>query len=300
MVCHLRLVSILAVSAFVTAANAVDVFLSESFDLKTAGTLIKGQTGEGVKNVNFKWNTFDLTNGGAPIQVDWRVSNERSFSGPHSLKIVVNNIGFGTSQDGQGQTQAQIGVGSATAIGIPFDALNPRVTASTRIWLPSSNINLASYFAFRNASNSSPEGEFFPLVFMRPDGVYASKGQGSSLTTFQAMSAPGVPLAFALDTWNHVEIEMTRTSTTSATMRYRMNGSYLSEDGINPFSYSGTMSAGYIPFRADLTFLQAAAGPNSGSAFFDSANIVAAPVPEPASILVLGVLGLGLAKRRKP
>lgn len=276
-----RLVTVLCVGLACASVLAVD-FMNETFDTKVAGSNLDGQLVEGSP---WGWDVQDLTN-----TTTLNVSTDVAHSGLNSLEYDVLNYPY--SSTGQLPLLTVCGLGPTGNPGIPFDAANPVLTLSTHWWISSANLNTGYFIEIDSGGPSGPEVSGFYLAM---DGIYMAVG---FLSSAQAMSAPGTPLLFQPDAWNQFEMVLNRQSATSVQVQFKMNGQFLSGDGITPYSEMLTQSSGYKPSAFAMRSQTEGSGNAYAHAYVDDIRVSSSPVPEPLTVLAFAA-GLPFLKRRR-
>lgn len=90
---------------------------------------------------------------------------------------------------------------------------------------------------------------------------------------------------FTAGTWYDVQIAYRAVNPSTISLSYWVNG-----------RFDGTLSVASAPYEGNLSYLGLVSG--AGSAWFDNVSVGAAPVPEPASLVLMCLGGAGLLMRR--
>lgn len=245
--------------------------IRESFDSKTPGTSLPGQSVEFALEPS-SW--FDFSEAGAATS-QWMVSNATAFGGPNSVQ--ADSSGTGSSN------VATFASGTYP----PFDPLHPtyRLTGALNVASGGSNVGYGIGLV---------SDKFLGALYILNTGevvVLGGPGGGKA-----AYSAPGVPLVVGLDTWHSLEARFHFSDEHNATASFFMDGTALSFDGVSSGSFSLTTSK-----QPRSLFMESASAdgtsPMSGHAHFDSLNLKA--VPEPTSAVALGIGLVALARKRR-
>lgn len=257
----------------------VTTLFNEGFEGYTTGASASGATITG--------GTLNVPFSSSGTSASFTASTDQAKTGSKSLKVQRS------AAAGSSWLWGDLNGGA----GIPYNPLQKTVFGTADFFLPTGADNNA-FFGFDVYSASTRIG----AIGLLGDGRLLAYGTGSTGTTgfFTFSDASGAPLTLAKGAWNNLTTKVEYSSATSAVVSYLINGV-----DFTGFSFTASTTgtpAVTDPLIADFdiwtaTFNTGLSGADTASAYVDNYKVVT--IPEPATLLAIGVGLTGLLARRK-
>ncbi len=269
----MRKLSIVAIAAVAASSAYSQVSYGTNFDpaTYTTGNLVP-QDG---------WTAG--SNGTATNQIS--VSSVNSLSSPQSAFLQGNVTGGGSFTS----------VGHAFAAGPPSVNTN-LLTASANIWVDSLGAGVDRYFGIGFGTAAAATSGFMGIAL----GGTGLRGNGGSYASYNSNATgllQGRTVNDFLQRWVGLSIVADRSITTNNVVFTFTNLGTSGGNATETFTKSvnfGTTNLSIVQMFSDWD----GTSTNPGQAFIDNVSFSASPVPEPASMAVLGLGALAMLRRR--
>jgi len=280
---RLLLLSVLTSAAAVSHAQVTTLF-NEGFESYLTGSAAAGQTITGG-TISAPWS-------GVGAAATFTTSTEQANLGSKSLKIQR------TAAAGAAWLWGDLNGGA----GVPYNPLQKTIFGTADFFIPTGP-NTNAFFGmdtYGDGANSR-----IGTIGILGDGRLVAYGNGGAGGTgpggfFVFNDAGGLPVTLPKGQWNNLTTKVEYSSATSAVVSYLVNG-------VEFTGFSFIVSPTGNPATADplvtdfdiftTTFNTGLGGGASASAYVDNYKVVA--IPEPATLLAIGIGLTGLLARRK-
>jgi len=240
-----------------------------------------GNSGASVPSILFEQNLPLVSSTGAALSAELNVSVLEGSSSKFDFPHVTHNSNLGTSTTGTGTDGFNANPASSTYSGGSLVGDGYNNSASDQLSMGTEWV-----------TNSTSDGFQFEVT-----GLTAYIGDTFKLYVYGAGSADGSGGVFTLAASNGGLSASTNSNTSAKYL------SVFDSTGINPLPEKGlswNVISGTVDTNGDVTFTESNNPSDGAKASINSFQLDLANVPEPTTLGLLGLGGMGLLARRRP